>query len=178
MQPVTSSFEAPMCLHSFQEFSIWKDYLQLSKLVQGMITERKHEHTEALHAGCRLPSNTSSAVLGSLLQGERQSSSGHGSSDDQFNHMGSEEMTMAQLPTNNICNFCKHNGESKNIYSSHMLKKPDGTIICPVLRKYICPLCGATGDGAHTLKYCPCNRVKQSLYRKSGRNSAGRKTKR
>nr|XP_033810343.1 nanos homolog 2 [Geotrypetes seraphini] len=178
MQPITSSFEAPMCPHSFQEFSIWKDYLQLSKLVEVIITERKHEHLEVARARCRLPSNISSAVLGNLLQGERQSNSGHNNSDDQFNHMDSGETIMDQLLTNNICNFCKHNGESKNIYSSHMLKKPDGTIICPVLRKYICPLCGATGDIAHTLKYCPCNQVKQSLYGKSGRNSAGRKTKR
>ncbi|XP_029474931.1 nanos homolog 2 [Rhinatrema bivittatum] len=150
MQSVCNCFGAPTCPDSRQEFNIWKDYLQLSKIVERMIIERKQE----------------------------QSSSACDSSDDQVNCMGSAEMTMAQLPANNICNFCKHNGESKNIYSSHMLKTPDGTIICPVLRKYTCPLCGATGDMAHTLKYCPRNQVKQSLYRKSGRNSAGRKTKR
>ncbi|XP_050784204.1 nanos homolog 2 [Gopherus flavomarginatus] len=72
-----------------------------------------------------------------------------------------------------ICNFCKHNGESKKVYSSHLLKQADGTVLCPILRNYVCPLCGATGDQAHTLKYCPCNQEKQSLYCKGGRNSAG-----
>ncbi|XP_008850293.1 nanos homolog 2 [Nannospalax galili] len=77
-----------------------------------------------------------------------------------------------------LCNFCKHNGESRNVYASHQLKTPDGVVVCPILRHYVCPLCGATGDQAHTLKYCPLNGSQQSLYRRSGRNSAGRKVKR
>uniref|UniRef100_G1KPX7 Nanos-type domain-containing protein n=1 Tax=Anolis carolinensis TaxID=28377 RepID=G1KPX7_ANOCA len=77
-----------------------------------------------------------------------------------------------------ICNFCKHNGESKQVYSSHRLKGMDGTVECPILRKYTCPLSGATGEKAHTLKYCPLSQGKRSLYRKCGRNSAGRKVRR
>ncbi|XP_068944337.1 nanos homolog 2 [Petaurus breviceps papuanus] len=77
-----------------------------------------------------------------------------------------------------LCNFCKHNGESRHVYTSHLLKTPEGVVVCPILRHYICPLCGATGGLAHTLKYCPLNGGQQSLYRRSGRNSAGRKVKR
>ena len=30
-----------------------------------------------------------------------------------------------------------------------------GKVICPILYAYKCPICHATGDYAHTLKYCP-----------------------
>ncbi|XP_036039401.1 nanos homolog 2 [Onychomys torridus] len=77
-----------------------------------------------------------------------------------------------------LCNFCKHNGESRHVYASHQLKTSEGVVVCPILRHYVCPLCGATGDQAHTLKYCPLNNSQQPLYRRGGRNSAGRKVKR
>ena len=54
-----------------------------------------------------------------------------------------------------VCVFCRNNGEAKAIYTSHRLKDVNGSIQCPVLRIYTCPTCGATGDQAHTLKYCP-----------------------
>ena len=56
-----------------------------------------------------------------------------------------------------VCVFCRNNGESESFYTSHYLKDADGKVTCPVLRAYTCPLCGANGDGAHTIKYCPEN---------------------
>ncbi|KAM4704407.1 nanos homolog 1 [Rhinophrynus dorsalis] len=53
------------------------------------------------------------------------------------------------------CAFCRNNREAAALYSSHQLKAADGRILCPVLRGYTCPLCGANGDQAHTLRYCP-----------------------
>lgn len=53
------------------------------------------------------------------------------------------------------CNFCKKNGEIPFIYQSHELKNDEGKVMCPVLRKYRCEMCNATGDNAHTKKYCP-----------------------
>lgn len=57
----------------------------------------------------------------------------------------------------NLCVFCKNNGETSAIYTSHVLKDAEGRVCCPILRKYTCPLCGVSGDNAHTIRYCPKN---------------------
>nr|BCS90540.1 nanos1 protein [Cladonema pacificum] len=54
-----------------------------------------------------------------------------------------------------VCVFCRNNGESKEFYSSHTLKDTEGNTTCPILRAYTCPLCKASGDQSHTIKYCP-----------------------
>lgn len=58
----------------------------------------------------------------------------------------------------NVCVFCRNNGESKKVYSSHVLKDAEGCTTCPILRAYTCPLCKASGDQSHTIKYCPRNK--------------------
>ncbi|CAG4965203.1 unnamed protein product [Parnassius apollo] len=55
------------------------------------------------------------------------------------------------------CAFCKNSGESAAWYTSHALRDRKGRVRCPMLRALTCPLCGDTGDRAHTLKYCPNN---------------------
>lgn len=57
--------------------------------------------------------------------------------------------------SNKFCAFCRQNGETASIYRSHRLKAADGKVTCPVLWNYTCPLCAATGDNAHTRRYCP-----------------------
>ena len=54
-----------------------------------------------------------------------------------------------------LCTFCKTNGESEAIYTSHSLKDSNDKITCPILMRYACPVCGATGEQTHTKKYCP-----------------------
>nr|XP_003941756.1 nanos homolog 3 [Saimiri boliviensis boliviensis] len=75
-----------------------------------------------------------------------------------------------------LCSFCKHNGESRAIYLSHVLKDEAGRVLCPILRDYVCPQCGATREHAHTRRFCPLTgQGYTSVYSHTTRNSAGKK---
>ena len=54
-----------------------------------------------------------------------------------------------------MCTFCKTNGETVEIYTSHSLKDSNDKITCPILLEYSCPVCGAAGEKSHSKKYCP-----------------------
>nr|ANT70532.1 nanos [Amphipholis kochii] len=77
------------------------------------------------------------------------------------------------------CVFCKNNGESEMVYGAHILKDAEGRTSCPILRNYTCPICGVSGDGAHTIKYCPLNKEEtfppSANLLKTARTSAGKK---
>lgn len=62
--------------------------------------------------------------------------------------------TVLKYKTKMHCVFCMNNKDHERVYSSHNLKDADGKVTCPVLRNYVCPKCGATGDTAHTISYC------------------------
>lgn len=62
-------------------------------------------------------------------------------------------------PTCTECVFCKNNGQPPSFYKSHILKDPEGNTLCPILRRYNCPICHNNGGNrAHTLRYCPKNK--------------------
>jgi len=79
--------------------------------------------------------------------------------------------------TGKVCVFCRNNGEAEAVYTSHQLKDPEGAVTCPILYIYTCPICGANGKNAHTIKYCPYNTGDTICIRaltKSGHNAAGK----
>ncbi|XP_062917313.1 nanos homolog 2-like [Mobula hypostoma] len=138
------------------EFDMWKDYLNLATEVEGI--RRSGVGDGAAPAA---PSPPPRGAFRPLAVGERPLSP-----------------EAARKDGDGICAFCRHNGESRKVYSSHVLKADGGRVLCPILRNYVCPLCRATGDSAHTLKYCVLNPDRRSLYRNSGRNSVGKRSRR
>ena len=80
--------------------------------------------------------------------------------------------------TGKVCVFCRNNGEAESVYSSHQLKDPEGAVTCPVLYIYTCPICGAHGRDAHTIKYCPYSSAdtpSMKALTKTARTAAGRR---
>jgi len=79
--------------------------------------------------------------------------------------------------TGKVCVFCRNNGEAEAVYTSHQLKDPEGAVTCPILYIYTCPICGANGKSAHTIKYCPYNTGDTICIReltKTGRSACGK----
>lgn len=73
-----------------------------------------------------------------------------------------------------VCVFCRNNGEKEPIYTSHTLKDAQNNVACPILRLYQCPICHASGDQAHTIKYCPYAEKDSAcikLFKETGRMS-------
>ncbi|KAJ6599594.1 Protein nanos [Pseudolycoriella hygida] len=66
----------------------------------------------------------------------------------------SKKQKLAKAQKNMTCRFCENNEEPPHVYYGHTLRDLKGRLTCPRLRKYICPICGCTGDDAHTIRYC------------------------
>lgn len=67
--------------------------------------------------------------------------------------VNTENHTINKL-VEHYCTFCFKNKEPPEVFGSHLVRDATRTI-CPKLRALRCKHCNATGDNAHTIKYCP-----------------------
>uniref|UniRef100_A0A3Q2Z0C7 Nanos homolog 3 n=1 Tax=Hippocampus comes TaxID=109280 RepID=A0A3Q2Z0C7_HIPCM len=114
-----------------KSFQPWKDYMGLSDLIRGTLGRNATTQNHALGGRTSGPEHRSKTA--------RQQTS-----EPQSPNVISKR-----------CSFCKRNGETEFVYNSHWLRNLAGEVVCPYLRQYVCPLCGATGAQAHTKRYCP-----------------------
>ncbi|CAK7292433.1 nanos homolog 3 [Vulpes vulpes] len=130
-------------------FDLWTDYLGLARLVGALRGEEESE---------------------TRLDPQPQPAPGPG---------GQRPSPESSPAPERLCSFCKHNGESRAIYQSHVLKDEAGRVLCPILRDYVCPQCGATRERAHTRRFCPLTgQGYTSVYSYTTRNSAGKRVSR
>ncbi|KAG6923309.1 nanos C2HC-type zinc finger 2, partial [Chelydra serpentina] len=114
------------------DFNMWRDYLNLSKVL-GEIIEEHRKGSRSL-----LPCETADLCLPGtplpMSPGDTSSPKSAGwnrSNGSSCPQSGQNRAATPQTPGSFICNFCRHNGESRQVYSSHLLKQADGTVLCP-----------------------------------------------
>lgn len=152
---------------------MWKDYFGLSDVIKEIIRNRQYASSlpvsrrsqeprrslEYLFSNCErgIVSDVSLSLFwGSSYRCGVEETSASTSRSPHADIKGAARVTRRwRTPETRLCQFCKNNEESVLVYRSHWLKGPTGEVLCPFLRKYVCPLCGATGPKAHTLRFCP-----------------------
>lgn len=127
-------------------FDMWHDYMNLGTLLERLSDRREGDH------GNTGPKRATAASPWSHIQTSRREDC---KDSAETSSVSSLSDTSSGGTSSDFCRFCRQNGESARVYRSHKLKSADGTVVCPILWKYTCPICAATGDHAHTRRYCP-----------------------
>lgn len=127
-------------------FDMWHDYMNLGRMLVRLCDRREGDHRDT-----KGPKKEAPARWNHIQTSRRE-----------LSRNSSESSSVSSLSDNScygtspdFCRFCKQNGESARVYRSHKLKSDDGKVLCPILWNYTCPICEATGDRAHTRRYCP-----------------------
>ncbi|XP_034290283.1 nanos homolog 3 [Pantherophis guttatus] len=151
-------------------FQLWRDYFQLAKLVEGMSRYSPSEEEPGPQAAELSPEQQRERQVFPRQQERRRRR--------QQQQLVDKAPSGARGWDELSCSFCKQNGESRSVYTSHRLKDEAGLVQCPILRKYKCPQCGASEDFAHTRRFCPLTKQGYtSVYTSCVRNSAGKRKK-
>lgn len=134
-----------------QAFDMWHDYMNLDSLLKKLHDRRPEDHegpkrSAAAEVAAGVPSSHTRIYRREVYNNSTDTSSVSSLSDASSSGTASDA---------DFCRFCKQNGESPRVYRSHTLKSADLRVVCPILWNYTCPICGATGDDAHTRRYCP-----------------------
>ncbi|XP_056868399.1 nanos homolog 2-like [Takifugu flavidus] len=135
-----------------QTFDMWHDYMNLGSLLKRLHDRRPEDHdapkrsAAASEVAAGAPGSHTHIKGREVYRISTDASSVSSLSDASSSGTSSDT---------DFCRFCKQNGESPRVYRSHTLKSADSRVVCPILQNYICPICGATGDYAHTRRYCP-----------------------
>ncbi|XP_014817492.1 PREDICTED: nanos homolog 3-like [Calidris pugnax] len=120
-------------------FQMWRDYLGLAAAVAALARARREEPEG--DATTRTPTTITTITPTPTTT-------------------GTAAVTPASPgpPGQGVCSFCRRNGEAVSVWRGHSLRDAGGRVLCPVLRGYVCPQCGATREGAHTRRFCPLTR--------------------
>lgn len=131
-----------------QSFDMWHDYMKLGALLKRLSDRRPEERGVPSRSAAAASEGT---AVGPPSHSQIYRREVHRNSVSSL----SDASSSGTSSDADFCRFCKQNGESPRVYWSHTLKSANGSVVCPILRNYTCPICGATGDYAHTRRYCP-----------------------
>ncbi|XP_040022818.2 nanos homolog 2-like [Gasterosteus aculeatus] len=138
---------------SGDRFDMWHDYMNLGGLLERLC----HDETDPTGdlEGAAKEAKEAPATPWSLIQTSPRGSCVNSPENGSVGSLSGLSDSSSSGTSSGHCRFCKQNGESARVYRSHSLKSDEGKVICPILRNYTCPTCEATGDRAHTRRYCP-----------------------
>lgn len=129
-------------------FDMWQDYMKLGTLLQTTCDRQEGDHGNQEGPQTAVAADLRTLVRPSHLEDCKDSV--------ETNHIESQsDNSSGGGASSDFCSFCRQNNESAKVYRSHKLKSHNGKVTCPVLWSYTCSICGATGDNAHTRRYCP-----------------------
>lgn len=139
-----------------QGFDMWHDYMNLDTLLKRLCDRRAEERAPPRRSASAAAAAAEGPAVGPPSSSQICPDEEHIISPDTSSLSSLSDASNSGASSGaDFCRFCKQNGESPQVYRSHTLKSAKGSVVCPILRNYTCAICEATGEYAHTRRYCP-----------------------